>query len=594
MPGIFISYRREDSAGHAGRLFDHLKPHFGKDRVFMDVAGIEPGMDFVEAIDRAVGSCEVLIVVVGKQWLTCLEPDGKRRLDNPNDFIRLEVATALRRNVRVIPVLVQGARMPKADELPGELERLARRQAVEVSDTRWDSDVDQLIKALESALHQETQPSVAQQPAALIAKEAGQRRVLPALTALAAMVLAILGWLFWPQPIEVPQVTGGSLESAQAVLAAHGFILGKVSEEPSESAASGTIVKQEPGPGTRAAKGAKVDIVVAVVVRVAVPEVVRQEYAAAEAVLARAGLRVGRKSTKASAELATGVVMNQNPTAGSSVARNTPVDLVVAVAQVAVPSVVRSHFQEAKSAIERAGLRVGEVAKREIFEPIREETVLEQNPRAQAKVDKGTTVNLVVSARPVTVTVPNLLGKALDEAKSLLAKSGLNPGSVQQSKSSRPAGTVLRQIPVGGERVGWGAKVNLTVALQADASESTQAVSIRSKGILTIPEGRSADLDEGVVGSRVNADIGFPLGNPAGRFVEPLNGASMAIVRSVSPDGKSCAAARLVSHRVSLADLQKGTLVCVRTNEGRTAYFRVMENVGPSPGQFRIGFVAWN
>lgn len=560
----------------------------------MDVAGIEPGMDFVEAIDRAVGSCEALIVVIGRQWLTCVEPDGKRRLDNPNDFIRLEVATALKRNVRVIPVLVQGARMPKDDELPDELARLARRQAVEVSDTRWDSDVEQLIKALESALRPETQPKSGQQLAALSAKAPGQRRVLPALAALAATVLAILGWLFWPQPIEVPQVAGASLESAQTILAAHGLILGKVSEEPSESANAGTVLKQEPTPGARATKGAKVDIVVAVVVRVTVPDVVRQESSTAEAVLAKAGLRVGNRSTKASADLATGVVMHQNPTAGALVARNTPVDLVLAVAQVAVPSVVRTSFQEAKSLLEKTGLRVGEVTKREIVEPIREESVLDQTPRAQTKVEKGTAVNLVVSVRPTVVAVPNLLGKTLDEARALLARSGLNPGSMQQVKSSRPSGIVLRQIPLAGDRVGWGTKVDLTVAVQSEGSEGTQTVSIRSKGILTIPEGRSADLDEGVVGSRVNADIGFPLGNPAGRFIESLNGAAMAIVRSVSPDGKTCAAAKLVTLRFSLADLPKNTVVCVRTNQRRIAYFRVMENVGASPGEFKIGFVTWN
>jgi len=106
MPGIFISYRREDTAGHAGRLFDRLTQHFGKGRIFMDVSDIEPGTDFVEAIDKAVGSCDILIVVIGREWLTCADPGGHRRLDDPNDFIRLEAATALKRNIRVIPVLV--------------------------------------------------------------------------------------------------------------------------------------------------------------------------------------------------------------------------------------------------------------------------------------------------------------------------------------------------------------------------------------------------------------------------------------------------------------------------------------------------------
>ena len=101
MAGLFISYRREDSAGHAGRLFDRLTQHFGKERVFMDVSDIEPGVDFVEAIDVAVGSCAVLVVVIGRNWLTCTDSAGRRRLDDANDFIRLETATALRRNWRL-------------------------------------------------------------------------------------------------------------------------------------------------------------------------------------------------------------------------------------------------------------------------------------------------------------------------------------------------------------------------------------------------------------------------------------------------------------------------------------------------------------
>ena len=107
---IFINYRREDSSGHAGRLFDALSGHFAG-RLFMDVDTLEPGVDFVEAIEQAVGSCEVLIVIIGREWLTIKHPDGHRRLDDPADFVRLEVESALGRKIRVIPVLVQ-------DELP--------------------------------------------------------------------------------------------------------------------------------------------------------------------------------------------------------------------------------------------------------------------------------------------------------------------------------------------------------------------------------------------------------------------------------------------------------------------------------------------
>jgi hypothetical protein len=152
MKGIFISYRREDAAGYAGRLYDRLAAHFGADRVFMDVEGIEPGVDFVEALERAVGSCEVLIVIIGKDWLAAGSA-GKRRLDDPADFVRIETAAALARNIRVVPVLVDDAEMPRADQLPKDLAPLARRQAVELSHKQWDATSAELIHTLEKILN---------------------------------------------------------------------------------------------------------------------------------------------------------------------------------------------------------------------------------------------------------------------------------------------------------------------------------------------------------------------------------------------------------------------------------------------------------
>lgn len=147
--GIFVSYRREDSAGHAGRLFDRLVEHFGRDRIFMDIDTIEPGEDFVTVIENAVGSCDVLIAVIGRNWLS---PAGSGRLDKPTDFVRLEIATALRREIRVIPVLVQRASLPKPQDLPEDLVKLTRRNAVELTDLRWQTDVDQLITVMERVL----------------------------------------------------------------------------------------------------------------------------------------------------------------------------------------------------------------------------------------------------------------------------------------------------------------------------------------------------------------------------------------------------------------------------------------------------------
>ncbi len=150
MAGIFINYRRNDAKGEAGRLFDWLSRYFGKDQVFMDVSGsIEPGVEFDKAIEKAVSSCDALIVVIGKEWLTAVDEKGRRRLDDPNDFVRLEIAAALRRDIRVIPVLVQDVAMPAEDHLPDDLKRLSRRQASELSDNRWEFDTEQLVKVLE-------------------------------------------------------------------------------------------------------------------------------------------------------------------------------------------------------------------------------------------------------------------------------------------------------------------------------------------------------------------------------------------------------------------------------------------------------------
>ena len=150
MRAIFISYRRDDSEGHAGRLFEDLRDRFGSASVFMDVAGIEPGRDFRKVIEQQVASCGVLLAVIGKSWLTSSASDaqGRRRLDDPHDFVRLETATALTRDIPVIPVLVHGAQMPRPEELPDALKDLAFRNGVELSHARWSSDVQLLINAL--------------------------------------------------------------------------------------------------------------------------------------------------------------------------------------------------------------------------------------------------------------------------------------------------------------------------------------------------------------------------------------------------------------------------------------------------------------
>lgn len=150
--GIFISYRRDDSAGHAGRLYDKLSEGFGADQIFMDIDTIDPGLDFTEVIDRALASSKVVIALIGRRWTTATDGAGRKRLENPQDFVRMEVARSLETGIRVIPVLVQGATMPGPDELPEDLTALTRRHAIELSDVRWQYDVGRLTKAIEESL----------------------------------------------------------------------------------------------------------------------------------------------------------------------------------------------------------------------------------------------------------------------------------------------------------------------------------------------------------------------------------------------------------------------------------------------------------
>jgi TIR domain len=149
---IFISYRREETAYPAGWLYDRLADRFGKGQVFKDVDSIQLGDDFVEVIASAVGSCDVLLALIGDEWLTVTDAHGRRRLDDPDDFVRLEIEAALTRDVRVIPILVDGARMPRADELPDSLAGLVRRQALELSPARFDFDTGRLLKVLDWTL----------------------------------------------------------------------------------------------------------------------------------------------------------------------------------------------------------------------------------------------------------------------------------------------------------------------------------------------------------------------------------------------------------------------------------------------------------
>jgi hypothetical protein len=150
MSDIFLSYRRQDSLSATGRLADRLEQHFGPKRVFRDYDSIVAGKDFADAINSAISVSTVVLAVVGPDWVEARDGQGHRRLDDPGDFVRIEIETALRTEVPVIPVLVEGAKMPPAEALPESLQAFSRCQAVELTESRWRDDADRLIANLQA------------------------------------------------------------------------------------------------------------------------------------------------------------------------------------------------------------------------------------------------------------------------------------------------------------------------------------------------------------------------------------------------------------------------------------------------------------
>ena len=148
MGGVFISYRREDSSGSARGIYDRLAKGLGRKNIFFDVDSIAPGVDFVELLTERVSVCDALVAVIGAEWTSSVDRNNRRRIDNPHDFVRIEIEAALERGVRIIPVLVDGAIMPAPEDLPESLRKLVRLQGIEISHTRFDADVRKLTRTL--------------------------------------------------------------------------------------------------------------------------------------------------------------------------------------------------------------------------------------------------------------------------------------------------------------------------------------------------------------------------------------------------------------------------------------------------------------
>ena len=174
MPGTFTSYRRDDTAGYAGRLLESLDRRLGRASVFRDLEGLRPGDDFIRKIDEKIADCRVMLVLIGRRWIDARDQAGARRLDDSLDFVRLEVSKALTASdVVVVPVLLDGASMPSNRQLPDDLKPLTRRQAISLRDEAWDAGIDRL-----ATLIKEVDRSVSEDGGAQGAVAEGVRRGL--------------------------------------------------------------------------------------------------------------------------------------------------------------------------------------------------------------------------------------------------------------------------------------------------------------------------------------------------------------------------------------------------------------------------------
>ena len=178
---VFISYRRTDTGGRAGRLFDLVAERFGARNVFQDVTAIEPGADFAQRVEDAIAGSDAVLVVIGRDWLSARDAEGTRRLDLADDFVRREIASALAAGIRVVPVLVDGASLPAAADLPADLAPLATRQAVTLDDATWHQDADAILRRLEGDE---------------IVGALSRRWVFVAMSIVAVAGVAVAGWLW--------------------------------------------------------------------------------------------------------------------------------------------------------------------------------------------------------------------------------------------------------------------------------------------------------------------------------------------------------------------------------------------------------------
>lgn len=242
MPGgtIFISYRRSDSQWAASRLFDTLTQAFPDDRLFMDVDSIAPGQDFVDVLAEQVGNCDVFLALIGPSWLTETGPEGVRRIDDPNDFVRIEIASVLEQpDAVVIPVLLDGARVPSEADLPAPLRSLARRQFARLTHEGYRGEIERLIAAIRQALPDRTPEAADAAPAASRRTVKVSGKALAITTAIFAAIAAVAGAISFaiqpPDPSEKADLARFRECAAcpeMIIVPAGEYVMGSPADEP--------------------------------------------------------------------------------------------------------------------------------------------------------------------------------------------------------------------------------------------------------------------------------------------------------------------------------------------------------------------------
>ena len=487
----------------------------------MDIDDIDPGEDFVEAINLKLESCAVVVALIGKNWLTCVDSTGARRLEKPDDYVRRELSRALVRKIRVIPVLVGNASMPLSSSLPAELAPLAYRNALEISDTRFHQDVDRLVQVLRKVLtpgagkrtpetenkvplpptfagsrnlrqqeqaHTESRrvserpsPSVPNESPDQItpipspndrASEDHTRRVrarIKIAAIVATLLLIPLGFIVKTKlgTITVPNVVGRPIEEARHIIATAGLAVGKETLLEEDNVAAGTVLKQSPQPGEVGPRRSNVDLVMATAAHVAVPSLVGKSVEEGKRLLLQQGLVVGNTELKVSPGSVAGIILRQHPEAGAPAAKGDAVNLDVAARPSLVLADVRGDtLSRAKTALFSAGLVVGTVEYRKTAEA-EPGTILEQQPKPGENVEPGAQILLVVASSP-EVEIPNLAKMTLANARTALEHLGLKLGTVKTAGFTTSTEivepTVRSQVPAAGVRLRHGTPVDIVVA----------------------------------------------------------------------------------------------------------------------------------